>query len=834
LSASEVERNTVAEENVAGGTSQMSRHYVVPLRDVSLAELSQVGGKNASLGELIRSLAPKGVQVPDGFAVTAAAFRLHLAEAGLDRVIYEELDRLDLDEIAELAAVARSIRERVAAAPLPAPVAEAVQAAYKALSSSYGETATDVAVRSSATAEDLPSASFAGQQETYLNVRGPEALDRGVRACFASLFTDRAIVYRAQHGFRHREVALSVGVQKMVRSDLGSAGVIFTLDTESGFREVVLITGAWGLGETVVQGRVRPDEFWVHKPTLQQGYRPIIRREIADKGAKLVYADGGGKAVKEVRVPLLDRRRPILTDDDVLTLARWAVAIEAHYSAHAGQPTPMDLEWACDGRTGELYIVQARPETVHSQRTHPKLELWRRQGEGKVLVSGRSVGSGVGTGTVRVIVASSDLAGFREGEILVAPMTDPDWEPVLKRARAVVTDEGGRTCHAAIVSRELGIPCVVGTVDATKKLRDGMAVTVSCAEGDDGKVYEGLVAFERTEIDPATLPSPKVPLMLNIANPERAFHLAQLPSAGVGLVRIEFAVSTWIGIHPMALLHPERVPDPAVIAEIRRRTAASVSPTDFFIERLASAVAQIAAAFYPRPVIVRFSDFKTNEYAGLLGGAAFEPEEANPMIGFRGASRYYDARYREAFALECAAIRRVRDEMGLTNVKVMIPFCRTLEEGRKVLAELGRNGLKRGEGGLEIYVMCEIPNNVVLAEEFADLFDGFSIGSNDLTQLALGVDRDSELLAHLFDERDPGVKRLIEMVVAAAHRRGRKVGICGQAPSDFPDFAEFLAEIGIDSISLNPDSLPKVAARLAATPEAPPLTRQPADLAIPA
>jgi pyruvate,water dikinase len=798
---------------------------------VSLAELRDVGGKNASLGELLRFLAPQGVRVPDGFAVTADAFRLHLAKAGLDQTIYDEIDGLELDDVTRLAVVARSIRERVAAAPLPPPVAQAVQAAYQALSSSYGEPTTDVAVRSSATAEDLPSASFAGQQETYLNVRGAEALDRAVRACFASLFTDRAIVYRAQHGFRHRDVALSVGVQKMVRSDLGSAGVIFTLDTESGFREVVLITGAWGLGETVVQGRVRPDEFWVHKPTLQQGYRSIIRREVADKAVKLVYADGGSKAVKEVRVPALDRQRPILTDDEVLTLARWAVVIEAHYSARAGQPTPMDLEWARDGRTGDLYIVQARPETVHSQRARPKLELWRRRGEGKVLVSGRSVGSGVGAGCARLIVASSELAKFRDGEILVAPMTDPDWEPVLRRAKAVVTDEGGRTCHAAIVSRELGIPCVVGTVDATRRLSDGDVVTVSCAEGDDGKVYEGRVAFERTEIDPATLPTPKVPLMLNIANPERAFHLAQLPSAGVGLLRIEFAVSTWIGIHPMALLHPERVPDQGVLAEIRRRTAGAPSPTEFFVERLASAVAQIAAAFYPRPVIVRFSDFKSNEYAGLLGGAAFEPEEANPMIGFRGASRYYDARYREGFALECAAIRRVREEMGLTNVTVMIPFCRTLEEGRRVLAELARNGLRRGERGLEIYVMCEIPNNVILAEEFSDLFDGFSIGSNDLTQLALGVDRDSELLAHLFDERDPGVKRLIQMVVEAAHRRGRKVGICGQAPSDFPDFAEFLAEIGIDSISLNPDSLPKVAARLAARPELLPQEPQLADLA---
>lgn len=790
--------------------------FVLPFSQVGLDAIAEVGGKNASLGEMIAGLAPAGVRVPDGFALTADAFRLHLAEAGLDRSIYDELDRLDLRDIATLAGVARSIRERVSSAPLPAAVSAELDAAYRTLSASYGEEATDVAVRSSATAEDLPSASFAGQQETYLNVRGRDALDHAVRLCLASLFTDRAIVYRVQNGFRHRDVALSVGVQKMVRSDLGSAGVIFTLDTESGFRDVVLVTGAWGLGETVVQGRVRPDEFWVHKPTLRAGHRPILRREIADKTVKLVYADGGGKSVQEVRVPTDRRTRAVLSDDEVLQLSLWSLAIEDYYSRRAGIPTPMDIEWARDGRTGELFIVQARPETVHSQRRHPTLDFWRRTGGGKVLVTGRSVGSGVAVGPVRVIMNAAELSTFRDGEILVAPMTDPDWEPVLKRAAAVITDEGGRTCHAAIVSRELGIPCVVGTVQATEVLATAGRVTVSCAEGDDGKVYEGDVTFERTEIDPATLPVPRVPLMLNLANPDRAFHLAQLPSAGVGLVRIEFVISSWIGVHPMALVHPERVSDAAAALEIRRRTAGSVSGAAFFVERLASGVAQIAAAFYPRPVIVRFSDFKTNEYAGLLGGGGFEPVEANPMIGFRGASRYYDERYREGFALECEAIRRVREGMGLTNVKVMIPFCRTLEEGRRVLAELERNGLRRGEKGLEVYVMCEIPNNVILGEEFAELFDGFSIGSNDLTQLALGVDRDSEVLAHLFDERDDGVKRLIRMVVEAAHRRDRKVGICGQAPSDFPDFAEYLAEIGIDSISLNPDSLARVAERLAA------------------
>jgi pyruvate,water dikinase len=802
----------------------MSQRYVIPFERISLESLPQVGGKNASLGELIGALAPKGIRVPPGFALTAEAFRLHLEEAGLDPAIYQELDRLDVTDVATLARVARSIRDRVAAAPLPRPVAEELADAYSALSRAEGEAATDVAVRSSATAEDLPSASFAGQQETFLNVRGLPALDQAVRACLASLFTDRAIVYRAGHGFAHHDVALSVGVQKMVRSDLGSAGVIFTLDTESGFRDVVLVTGAWGLGETVVQGRVRPDEFWVHKPTLRAGYRPIVRREIADKGQKLVYAEGGTKALAEVPVPQADRRRPVLSDDEVLQLARWAMRIEDHYSERAGRPTPMDLEWARDGINGQLYILQARPETVHSQTEQPTLSLYRRVGEGRALVTGRSVGSGVAAGPVRVVRSVDELSRFREGDVLVAAMTDPDWEPVLRRAAAVVTDEGGRTCHAAIVSRELGIPCVVGTGEATRLLGDGAMVTVSCAEGETGTVYEGNVEFEREVIDPSTLPEPAVPLMLNLADPQRAFSLGQLPTAGVGLVRIEFVVSNWIGVHPMALLHPERIPGWKTRAGIAERTAGAASPAEFFVERLASGVAQIAAAFYPRPVLIRFSDFKTNEYAGLLGGQPFEPVEANPMIGFRGASRYYDERYREGFALECRAIQRVRGEMGLTNVRVMIPFCRTLEEGRQVLAELRANGLRRGDDGLEVWVMCEIPNNVVLADEFSRLFDGFSIGSNDLTQLALGVDRDSELLAHLFDERDPGVKRLIASVVEAAHRAGRKVGICGQAPSDYPEFASWLAEIGIDSMSLNPDSLVTVSRRLARSEPAPALT----------
>ncbi len=789
--------------------------YVARFRDITLDDLRRVGGKNASLGEMFRSLERKGVPVPDGFAITADAFRATLEQAGLTESVYQALDPLDPEDVRELARVGRRIREQVRAAPLPRAVAEQASAAYRALSQQYGEEATDVAVRSSATAEDLPSASFAGQHETFLNVRGPAALDAAIRSCFASLFTDRAIVYRTQHGFAHRDVALSVGVQKMVRSDLASGGVIFTLDTETGFRDVVLVTGAWGIAETVVQGRVRPDEFWVHKPTLRAGFRSIIRRERGNKVTKLVYAEGGTKAVREVRVPAEDRLRLVLSDDEVLQLARWALLIEEHYSARAGHSMPMDIEWAKDGRLGQLYIVQARPETAHSQVTTPTIALYRLRERGQLLVSGKSVGAKIAAGRARVIHSPAELHHFRSGEVLVAPMTDPDWEPVLRRAAAVVTDEGGRTCHAAIVSRELGTPCVVGTGKGTEIVRTGDEVTVSCAEGNDGKVYAGRLAFDREEIDPATLPVPPVPLMLNVGNPENAYHLSQLPSAGVGLARIEFVVSSWIGIHPMALLHPERVKDGATAAAIKQRTAGFDPPAEFFIDRLASGVGQIAAAFHPRPVIVRFSDFKTNEYAGLLGGSAFEPVEANPMIGFRGASRYYDDRYREAFALECAAIWRVRDAMGLGNVKVMIPFCRTLEEGRRVLAELERNGLKRGRAGLEVYVMCEIPNNVILAEEFSDLFDGFSIGSNDLTQLTLGVDRDSEILAHLFDERDPGLKRFIQVLVGIAHRKERKVGICGQAPSDYPDFAEYLVTIGIDSISLNADSLAAVARRLA-------------------
>ncbi len=791
--------------------------YVIPFSELSLDDVPRVGGKNASLGEMLRTLTSVGVSVPDGFAVTADAYRLHLERAGIAERIYAMLDDLDVHDVEALAKTGAVVRQMVRATALPQEVVDGIAAAYAELSKKYGEQETDVAVRSSATAEDLPSASFAGQQETYLNVRGVASLNQSVRDCMASLFTDRAIVYRAERGFKHQDVALSAGVQKMVRSDLASAGVIFTLDTESGCRDVVIITGAWGLGETVVQGRVNPDEFWVHKPTATEGFKSIVRRELGDKAVKLIYARGGNQRVVERRVPREQRHQFVLDTDELMQLAQWATKIEEHYTERHGRPTPMDIEWAKDGQSGQLFIVQARPETVHANVQNASFDVYRLKGtdkKGEILAHGKAVGGKVGQGKVRVVHGTEELSSFQAGEVLVAEMTDPDWEPILQRASAVVTDHGGRTCHAAIVSRELGIPCVVGTGDGTLKLHTGADVTVSCAEGDEGRVYAGKIPFEKESIDPTTLPTPRVPVMLNVGNPELAFGSGQLPSAGVGLARLEFVINSWIGIHPMALLHPERVSDRAVLTQIRARTKYAESQQEFFVERLASGVAQIAAAFYPRPVIVRFSDFKTNEYAGLLGGRDFEAEEHNPMIGFRGASRYYDERYREAFALECEAIRRVRAEMGLKNVKVMIPFCRTLVEGKKVLDTMAAAGLPRGGDGLEVYVMCEIPNNVILAEQFSDLFDGFSIGSNDLTQLALGVDRDSELLSHIFNEQDPGVKRLIEMVIEAAHKKGRKVGICGQAPSDHPEFAKFLADAGIDTISVTPDALPKVLSHL--------------------
>ncbi len=782
--------------------------------DLGMGDVPIVGGKNASLGEMRQSLTPLGIRVPDGFATTADAYREFLRSGGLESLIDRELTGLDVDDIDRLQAAGRRVREAILATELPSAFADEIVAAYRRLEEQYGPSC-DVAVRSSATAEDLPEASFAGQQETYLNIHGASMLLDAVRRCFASLFTDRAIVYRAHRGFDHRQVALSVGVQKMVRSDLSVAGVMFSIDTETGFRNAVLITGAYGLGESVVQGTVSPDEFYVFKPTLSEGRRPILQRKLGSKEFKLVYEEGGTRQVRSVPVPPEQRERFVLSDDEILTLARWAVKVEAHYSALRGQPTPMDIEWARDGISGDLFLVQARPETVHAQRDPLVLERFILEQRGEVIVTGRSVGEKIGQGRARVIRSTAELDHLQDGEVLVTEMTDPDWEPVMKRAAAVVTDRGGRTCHAAIVSRELGIPAIVGTGTGTSAIATGDEITVSCAEGEEGFVYRGLLPVRRERTSLADVLVPKTPIMLNVGNPAEAFSLSFLPNSGVGLARLEFIISTHVRTHPLALVHPERVTNREHRREIDRLTRGYADRTRYFVDRLAEGVAMIAAAFWPKDVIVRLSDFKSNEYANLLGGEAFEPKEENPMLGFRGASRYYDERYREGFALECRAMRKVRDEMGLENVKLMVPFCRTVEEGRRVMAELEANGLRRGERGLEVYVMCEIPSNVILAREFAGLFDGFSIGSNDLTQLVLGVDRDSDLVAHLFDERNPAVREMVAQVIRAAKAAGRKIGICGQAPSDYPEFAQFLVAEGIDSISLNPDSVLKTMEALA-------------------
>jgi pyruvate,water dikinase len=784
----------------------MSERWIRWFDELGLADVPLVGGKNASLGELRRALAPLGVRIPDGFATTAGAYRAFLHESGGDAAVGCAMAGLDVRDLDRLQAAGRAARAAILGAEIPRPIAAAVREAYRRLEAEYGADC-DVAVRSSATAEDLPEASFAGQQETFLNVRGEAALLEAVRRCFASLFTDRAIVYRAERGFRHTDVALSVGVQKMVRSDLGGAGVMFSLDTESGFRDVVVINAAYGLGESVVQGTVNPDEYTVFKPTLRQGFRPLLQRRAGSKEMKLVYDEGGTRPIKPVPVPPEERARFVLDEDEVLTLARWACLVEDHYSAARGRPTPMDMEWAKDGRTGELFLLQARPETVHAREGGLVLERHVLDEVGEVLAAGRSVGEKIGAGRARVIRSAGDLEELGEGEVLVTEMTDPDWEPVLKRAAAIVTDRGGRTCHAAIVSRELGIPAVVGTERGTERVPDGTDVTVSCAGGVEGKVYRGRLASHVDRTDLSGLERPRTKIMLNVGNPDESLKLSLLPNDGVGLARLEFIISAHIRVHPMALLHPERIADPAQRAEVERMSAGYADRGDYFVERLAEGVGTIAAAFWPKEVIVRLSDFKTNEYAGLLGGAAFEPAEENPMLGFRGASRYHDERYREAFALECGALLRVRDSMGLTNVKVMVPFCRTVEEGRRVVAEMAANGLVRGEDGLEVYVMCEIPANVILAAEFAEVFDGFSIGSNDLTQLVLGVDRDSSLVARLFDERNPAVTRMIAEAIRTVRAAGRKIGICGQAPSDYPEFARFLVAEGIDSMSLNPDAV---------------------------
>jgi pyruvate,water dikinase len=789
--------------------------FVLDFSEINAGDLGRVGGKNASLGELFRTFSSKGVGVLDGFATTADAYRRLLATAGLGERLRSVFAGLDAENLPDLARAGQAARTAVLDTPLPEDVKAAVLEGYERLCARCGgETA--LAVRSSATAEDLPEASFAGAAETYLNVRGREGLLRAVHACYSSLFTDRAISYRARLGYDQLQVALSVGVMPMVRSDLASSGVIFTLDTESGFRDVVTITGAWGLGEFVVQGVTTPDEWTVFKPTLATGHPAIIGRRLGSKEVRLVYADGQ-KGTRSEAVPTDARARFSLDDGDVLTLGRWACAIEAHYSALAGQPRPMDIEWAKDGISGRLFIVQARPETVHAQKERTATaEVYRLTGPtGPPLVTGQAVGEKIATGRVRVVREVSGLAQVQAGEVLVADRTDPDWEPVMRRAAAVVTDTGGRTAHAAIVSREFGLPCIVGTEHGTARLVDGDVVTVSCAEGLEGRVYAGACPFRIERVDASTVPVTRTKVMLIVGDPGRAFTLAALPNAGVGLARTEFIVTNHIGMHPMALARYPELKD----ADARLAIAAKIGAEDakaYFVRRFSEGVARIAAAFYPKPVIVRTSDFKTNEYAELLGGREFEPTEENPMIGFRGASRYDDPRYANGFALECAALVRARRELGLTNIKIMIPFCRTVAEGERVVAAMASHGLVRGEDGLEIYVMCEVPSNAILAEQFLSVFDGFSIGSNDLTQLTLGLDRDSGTVAHLFDERNDAVRTLIAQAVAAAQRLGKPIGICGQAPSDYPDFAAWLVGLGIDSISLNPDVVISTTVRIAA------------------
>lgn len=781
--------------------------YIRPFLEIGLHDVGLVGGKTASLGELYSVLSSEGVAVPNGFAITADAYRDALSRDGVAGELHRLLDGLDKRKITQLAARAAKAREIIYKAMDTGPLREEIVEAYRQLEREAGA-GVAVAVRSSATAEDLPTASFAGQHESFLNVRGADDLFEACRRCFASIFTDRAISYRIDNGFDHFKVALSVAVMKMVRSDLAASGVVFTLDTESGFRDVVFVTGCYGLGETIVQGKADPDEFYVHKPTLKQGFRCVLRRRLGRKQIRMIYGKGGGSRATLTRaVPSAEQQRFCISDAEVLNLAEIAVRIEEHYSKKAGTPMPMDIEWAKDGSDGRIYIIQARPETVASQRAPDVFETYSLKERGSVVVTGRAVGEKIAVGRARRITTARDLAAFKPGEILVAPATSPDWEPVMKIAAGVITDKGGRTCHAAIVARELGIPAVVGATHATEKLKTGTTVTISCAEGEVGSVYQGALAFDVTRTPVSELRQPRTAIMVNLGTPEMAFRVAMQPQAGVGLARMEFIISEHIRVHPMALLKPEKVAPAKARAAIARLVRGYKSPADFFIQTLAEGVGTIAAAFYPKPVIVRLSDFKTNEYASLLGGEAFEPREENPMLGFRGASRYSHPAYAEGFALECAALRRVREEMGLSNLRIMVPFCRTVEEGRRVIATMAAHGLKRGEGGLEIYVMCEIPNNVIQVDAFSALFDGFSIGSNDLTQLTLGVDRDSEIVAFDFDERDPGMLEMFRQAVVGAKRNGRHVGICGEAPANHPEIARYLTQLGIDSISVNPSSV---------------------------
>jgi pyruvate, water dikinase len=780
--------------------------YVRWFDSIRLSDVAVVGGKNASLGELYVGLSSRGVRVPNGFALTAQAYRDALTTAGAWEELHRLLDHLDKRDIAALHKRAAAARKIVYAATADAALQRAIAEAYHKLEREYGRNVA-VAVRSSATAEDLPNASFAGQHESFLNVRGAKDVFEACRWCFASLFTDRGISYRIDNGFDHFKVALSVGVMKMVRSDRASSGVIFTLDTESGFRDVVFITGAYGLGENIVQGKLDPDEFYVHKSTFRQNYRALLSRSLGSKQVRMVYAQTGlRKATRNVATSKVERQRFCIDDTEVLELADYAIKIEDHYSAIAGHAMPMDIEWAKDGEDGHLYIVQARPETVASQRA-ACFEIFTLKGRAPVLVSGRAVGERIAAGSIRVIRDVRDLKKFRAGEVLVATATSPDWEPVMRIAAAIVTDHGGRTCHAAIVARELGVPAVVGAQGATDRLKNGSLATVCCAEGDIGRVYAGTLPFEVTTVVPCNVEHPHTAIMVNLGNPELAFATAMLPNDGVGLARMEFIISEHIGIHPLALTDPGKVRSRTERAAIARLVRGYAKPSDFFVEKLSEGIGMIAAAFYPKPVVVRLSDFKSNEYASLIGGKDFEPIEANPMLGFRGAARYAHPAYEAGFALECAALQRVRDSMGLTNLRVMVPFCRRLEEARRVISAMAEHGLRQGESGLEIWVMCEIPNNVIQIDAFAQVFDGFSIGSNDLTQLTLGVDRDSDTVAFDFDERDPGMLEMLRLAVTGAKRNGRHVGICGEAPANYPDIAEFLTGLGIDSISVNPASL---------------------------
>lgn len=790
--------------------------YILPFSEINLQNLPEVGGKNASLGEMYRSLSASHIRIPNGFATTSQAFRDFLDLNHLQPAIAAQLAALDTGTFANLHQVGSQIRALVLQSHLPPPLEEALKTAYARLCRDYAQP-IQVAVRSSATAEDLPNASFAGQHESYLNVSGEAELLQACLKCYASLYTDRAIKYRHDHGFDHAKVYLSVGVQKMVRADLASSGVCFTLDPESGFEQVVLITGSWGLGENIVQGAVNPDEFYVFKPTLAQGKQAIISRKMGSKALTLVYGRGqpGDPGLVNLDTPADKQNQFVLSEAEITQLAQGSVSIEAHYGRH------MDIEWAKDGETNEMFIVQARPETVRSQEQKVlKMHTYTLQEEGRLLVSGKGIGEKIVTGVARLLRSPADSNLLQPGEILVTDITNPDWDPILKKVSAIITNKGGRTSHAAIVAREIGALAVVGTGNATESIHDGQELTISCADGQNGLVYAGKLRWQEEELDFSDLPMPQTQPMLIIADPDKAFQLAAYPNAGVGLMRLEFIINSAIRIHPMALVKFRELPDDQVKAEIEALTHHHPDKTEYFIDRLAQAVATIGAAFYPKDVIVRMSDFKTNEYANLLGGHNFEPKEENPMLGFRGASRYYNPRYREGFGLECQAMKRVREDMGLTNIKLMIPFCRTPEEGRQVLEIMKSYGLQRGDNNLEVYVMAEIPSNVLLAQEFAALFDGFSIGSNDLTQLTLGIDRDSAILSDLFDENNPATRLLIGMVIREARKHDRKIGLCGQAPSDFPDFARFLVEQGIDSISFNPDALLKGIRNIAAAEQA--------------